>query len=327
MIFPALMALVLQQGTQPPIQLGNAERVEESDGIGVLVDVALAPDGSIYVADMGNHDVIRFSPEGRVVWRSGREGKGPGEFSVPYRVAPLQDGRVLVYDFGIRELTWLDADGTYLDRKRFPFDFSAVDKVLALRTGEILVCGVTTWSAGANSALHLFSADLRHLRSFGDLPAARDRSVLLKWGAGGVTLAENGEIIYVPRIPYTIFRYDSGGALTGEIRTPFHTQHSADDAFVRAISGSTVRTSISQAGIMIPGSALDIGAGWTMGNRRVDIERWFDFFSPHRQLVKSIPVPAGIWYPIGIDSERGVMWARGEAEDAPALFKLPVHRR
>lgn len=323
-MWSVLVAVILHQPTQLPIQLGKHELVEESAAIGLLVDVALAPDGSIFVADMANHDVIRFSPEGRLVWRSGREGKGPGEFSVPYRVAPLRDGGVLVYDFGIRELSWLNSDGTYLDRKRFPFDFSAVDKVIALPTGEILVCGVTTWSAGASNGLHLFSADLRHLRSFGDLPAARDRSVLLKWGAGGVTLGTNGEILYTPRIPYTIYRYDSSGEPRGEIRAPFHAEHTVDDAFVRQLSGSTMSTSVSDDGMLIPGSAHDIGSGWLLGTRRLGSNRWFDFFSPSGDLVSSIEAPEGVRYVIGIDWERGVLWARGEASDAPALFRIPI---
>ena len=51
-------------------------------------NLALAPDGSLYIADgYGNARVHRFSPDGRHLASWGEPGGGPGEFRVPHGIA------------------------------------------------------------------------------------------------------------------------------------------------------------------------------------------------------------------------------------------------
>ena len=62
-------------------------------------DIAVGPDGDIYVADgYGNSQVHRFSRDGTLLRTWGRPGRGPGEFGLPHAVWVLRDGRVLVAD-------------------------------------------------------------------------------------------------------------------------------------------------------------------------------------------------------------------------------------
>ena len=50
-------------------------------------DVALAPNGEIYVADgYGNSAIHRFSPEGQHLGSWGRPGAGPGQFTTPHGI-------------------------------------------------------------------------------------------------------------------------------------------------------------------------------------------------------------------------------------------------
>lgn len=62
-------------------------------------DVALAPNGEIYVADgYGNSAIHRFSPEGQHLGSWGRPGAGPGQFTTPHGIWIDADERVLVAD-------------------------------------------------------------------------------------------------------------------------------------------------------------------------------------------------------------------------------------
>jgi peptidylglycine monooxygenase len=62
-------------------------------------DVAIAPNGEIYVADgYGNAVIHRFSPEGRHIGSWGRPGAGHGEFTTPHGIWIDARDRVLVAD-------------------------------------------------------------------------------------------------------------------------------------------------------------------------------------------------------------------------------------
>lgn len=79
-------------------------------------DVAVAPDGSIFVADgHGNNRVVKFSKDGRFLMAWGKEGTGPGEFNEPHCLAFDSRGRLFVGDRVNRRIQIFDQDGRYLD--------------------------------------------------------------------------------------------------------------------------------------------------------------------------------------------------------------------
>lgn len=61
-------------------------------------DVAIAPDGSVYVCEYGNSRVQRFSKDGEPLGTWGRPGRGEGELFNPWAVAVDGRGRVFVVD-------------------------------------------------------------------------------------------------------------------------------------------------------------------------------------------------------------------------------------
>ena len=62
-------------------------------------NVALAPDGGIYVADgYGNARVHRFSSEGVLQFSWGEPGSGPGQFRLVHGIIVGTDGTVYVGD-------------------------------------------------------------------------------------------------------------------------------------------------------------------------------------------------------------------------------------
>lgn len=78
-------------------------------------DVAVAPDGDVFVADgHGNARIVKFSSEGRYLMEWGGRGTGPGEFDEPHSLAFDSRGRLFVGDRLNRRIQVFDQDGRYL---------------------------------------------------------------------------------------------------------------------------------------------------------------------------------------------------------------------
>lgn len=80
--------------------------------------VRVAPDGSIWVADEGDHAVHKYTPDGALLMTLGARGT-PGcdasHFNRPTDVAIAPDGDVFVSDgYGNRRVAHFDADGTFV---------------------------------------------------------------------------------------------------------------------------------------------------------------------------------------------------------------------
>lgn len=80
-----------------------------------VTDVAVAPDGSVYVTDgYGNARVVKFSPTGEFLFEWGERGPGPGEFDLPHGITLDSQGRVYVADRSNSRIQVFEADGTFL---------------------------------------------------------------------------------------------------------------------------------------------------------------------------------------------------------------------
>lgn len=78
-------------------------------------DVAVARDGSIYVADgYGNARVVKFSANGEYLFEWGGRGAGPGRFNVPHGIAIDARGNLYVADRGNGRIQVFDQDGGFL---------------------------------------------------------------------------------------------------------------------------------------------------------------------------------------------------------------------
>ena len=82
-------------------------------------DVAVAPNGDIFVADgHGNNRVVKFSKDGTFLKAWGRSGTGPGEFNEPHCLAFDSQGRLFVGDRVNERIQIFDQEGQYLDEWR-----------------------------------------------------------------------------------------------------------------------------------------------------------------------------------------------------------------
>jgi peptidylglycine monooxygenase len=100
-------------------------------------DVAVAPDGEIYVADgYGNSCVHRFSADGRLLATWGEPGDGPGQFSTPHAVWVDGYDSVLVADRENNRIQVFSRDGTF--QEEWPDHYHPMDIYVAV-DGMVLV--------------------------------------------------------------------------------------------------------------------------------------------------------------------------------------------
>jgi sugar lactone lactonase YvrE len=79
-------------------------------------DVAVAPDGELYVTDgYGNARVHRFTADGTLIQSWGEPGAGPGQFRLPHGIGISPDNRVFVTDRENDRIHIYSRDGEPLD--------------------------------------------------------------------------------------------------------------------------------------------------------------------------------------------------------------------
>jgi sugar lactone lactonase YvrE len=78
------------------------------------LNVAVAPDGSVYVVDTGNFRIQHFSAEGKFLNKFGAAGRRPGQFSHPKGISIDRDGNVFVSDTGFANFQIFDKKGQLL---------------------------------------------------------------------------------------------------------------------------------------------------------------------------------------------------------------------
>ncbi|MCL4865466.1 MAG: hypothetical protein KJZ47_06195 [Gemmatimonadales bacterium] len=78
-----------------------------------IEDALRLDDGSIVVVEFGQGLIRRFGADGRLVWATGREGEGPGEYNRIRNITSYPGDSILVYDFWLGRATVLDRDGKF----------------------------------------------------------------------------------------------------------------------------------------------------------------------------------------------------------------------
>jgi uncharacterized protein (TIGR03663 family) len=80
--------------------------------------IALGPDGSVYVADIWNSRIQKFTPDGKFIlmWGYFGQGETPTAFWGPRDVVVDSLGHVLVSDTGNKRIVIFDADGNFISQ-------------------------------------------------------------------------------------------------------------------------------------------------------------------------------------------------------------------
>lgn len=98
-------------------------------------DIALAPDGSVFVSNTTRHAVFKFGPTGKFVRAIGRQGQGPGDLTNPGYLSVL-DGKYLVVgeSASVRRISLFDLDGNFV---KIISPGRPATRPLALKEGKI----------------------------------------------------------------------------------------------------------------------------------------------------------------------------------------------
>ena len=99
---------------EPILRIGVVEGDPDYQFVEVT-GVAKLADGTVVVADFGSQNVRFFDSEGRIKMTFGGAGDGPREFQGLSAMGLGPDGRIWLYDFMLRRITWLDAIGDMAD--------------------------------------------------------------------------------------------------------------------------------------------------------------------------------------------------------------------
>ncbi len=97
----APLACTTQGSLAPPgLVLSWGESGQEPGQLSGPTGIAVAADGTVFVADTGNHRVQAFDPSGGFLRTFGSVGEGPGEFRRPMDIDVDSSGQVYVAELG-----------------------------------------------------------------------------------------------------------------------------------------------------------------------------------------------------------------------------------
>jgi sugar lactone lactonase YvrE len=97
---------------------------EGPDTFRAPTDVAIAPNGDIFVADghrdsasgvPGNNRIVKFSKDGKFIKQWGQKGTGPGDIQEPHSIAFDSQGRLFVADRINNRIEIFNQDGKFLE--------------------------------------------------------------------------------------------------------------------------------------------------------------------------------------------------------------------
>jgi sugar lactone lactonase YvrE len=90
---------------------------DDQDHFNGVTDVAVAPNGDVFVADGHvNARILKFSKDGKFIKTWGKKGTGPGEFDVPHTIFFDSRGRLFVGDRSNKRIQIFDQDGAFIDQ-------------------------------------------------------------------------------------------------------------------------------------------------------------------------------------------------------------------
>ena len=131
-------------GKKPKVELelikkiGDPETDDENYQLYRPVDVVKDVEGNIYILEMGNYCIKKYTPEGKYISTIGQKGKGPGELEIPAAFAINEKSQIYVLDPGNNRLQKFSSNGDDLGSIRTSIEKRPMN-LCFLKTGELLV--------------------------------------------------------------------------------------------------------------------------------------------------------------------------------------------
>lgn len=92
---------------------GNGQPERSQAGLSSPWDVAVGPDGEVFVADHDNSRIVKRSAAGELLGVIGTPGGDPGQLRYPVSIALGPSGRLYVVERNRNRVQWFERDGTF----------------------------------------------------------------------------------------------------------------------------------------------------------------------------------------------------------------------
>lgn len=173
-------------------------------------DVAVAPNGDIFVADghggNSNARIVKFSKDGKFIKTWGKKGTAPGEFETPHTLTFDSKGRLFVGDRANSRIQIFDQDGKFLEQWT---QFGRPSGIYITKNGAMYVADSESNTArhpGWKRGIRIGSARDGSVTAFiPDLEADPDHSTTS--GAEGVMVDGKGNVYGAAVDPRTPRKY------------------------------------------------------------------------------------------------------------------------
>lgn len=95
----------------------RGEKGEDERHFNMPTDVAITPEGELFVADgYGNRRIVHFNRDGKFVKAFGQAGSKPGEFVLPHAIVVDSRGMLYVADRNSGRIQLFDQNGKFVDQ-------------------------------------------------------------------------------------------------------------------------------------------------------------------------------------------------------------------
>jgi hypothetical protein len=290
----------------------------------LIGDVAVGADGAVYVADIDNNEVIQILPNGRLGWRVGRSGSGPGEFRMPYRLAAHPDGGVSVLDWGLGRITAISRHGAVAGTYRLPFNFTQIDGMLILADGRYVIAGMTLWGGNAAAhSVHVFTDSVQYRLSFAPHSESLDSMAVRYTGSGGIAKSGNDQVLFTRKRPFEVHLYDASGRSSRIVSVGAPVALGLHDLIeVRQFNNQTVKSVGARSReVEIPVPAQQLPGGGFVSGRATFAGTTVDLISASGALESSTRQPLGCLAIVAIDAARNTIYCRGARNSEPVLIR------
>ena len=218
MMFSVL--LLANSFAQSSFGLGDYDYISEWGSFGITGPgnfsypqfIAVGDDGSIYVSDLGNKRVQKFSSNGEYITEWGKSGKQSGEFHYPSGIA-VYDDSVYVADRDLNRIQKFSLDGEFVTEwgNKGSYDGQFLfPNGIAVNNGTVYVVDT------GNQRIQTFSTDGEFIMSFGSSGLGEGQFLTII----GIDIDVDGNVYVTDRGNSKIEKFSPNGELIQSF--PFH---------------------------------------------------------------------------------------------------------
>jgi len=177
--------------------------------------IAVGDDGSIYVSDLGNKRVQKFSSNGEYISEWGNSGKQSGEFHYPSGIA-VSGESVFVADRELNRIQKFSTDGEFITQWG---EKGKHDGQLFFPNGIAVNNGIVYVADTGNQRIQMFSTAGEFISSFGSSGLGEGQFLTVV----GIDIDADGNVYVTDKGNHKIEKFDANGELIQSF--PFHSPY------------------------------------------------------------------------------------------------------